>query len=103
MVLAGTQSWLADLFTTAAVRVACPNVAAGEAAQASFDRKLSHYRQEIPDFRNQGIHCRSLSGQQMGDRTPPSLEPCSVQQTSRPATTANTCQQNAYSGNMKFR
>ena len=32
----------------------------GGAAQAAFDRKLSHYREEIPDLRNQGIHYRTL-------------------------------------------
>ena len=67
--LTATQSRPADLFTTAAVpgrsaaldvSVASPNAAAarGDAAQAAFDRKLSDYRQEIPDLRNQGIHCR---------------------------------------------
>ena len=28
--------------------------------QASFDRKLSHHRDEISEFRNRGIHCRHL-------------------------------------------
>ena len=39
-----------------------PNAAAarGDAAQASFDRKLSHYRNEVPNLRNQGIHDRLL-------------------------------------------
>ena len=34
------------------------------------------------------------SGPQMGDRTLPPLEPCSVQETLRPAATANKCRQN---------
>ena len=34
--------------------------ARGDAAQASFDRKLSHYRNEISELRNQGIHYRPL-------------------------------------------
>ena len=66
-----TQSRQVDIFTTAAVPgrsagldvcVASPNAAAlrGDAAQASFDRKLSHYRDEISDLRNQGIHYRPL-------------------------------------------
>ena len=42
--------------------MASPNAAAdpGDAAQAAFDRKLSHYRQEISDLRNQGFHYRPL-------------------------------------------
>ena len=42
--------------------VASPNAAAarGDAAQTAFDRKLSKYRNEIPDLRNQGIHYRPL-------------------------------------------
>ena len=35
-------------------------------------------------------------GQQTGDRTLPSLEHCSMQQTSLPATTANRCRQNLF-------
>ena len=65
--LTATQSRPADLFTTTAVPgrsaaldvcVASSNAAAarGDAAQAAYDRKLSSYRQEIPDLRNQGIH-----------------------------------------------
>ena len=68
---AATQSRPTELFTTAAVpgrstaldvRVASPNAAAvrGDAAQAAFDRKLSNYRQEIPDLRNQGSLYRPL-------------------------------------------
>ena len=69
--LTGTQSRPADLFATSAapglsaaldVCVASPNAAAarGDAAQAAFDRQLSNYRHEIPDLRNQGIHCQPL-------------------------------------------
>ena len=65
------QSRSADIFTTAAVPgrsaaldvcVASSSAAAarGDAVQASFDRKLSNDRNEIPDLRNQGIHCRPL-------------------------------------------
>ena len=57
--LTETQSWLADLFTAAAVPgrsaaldvcVAPSNAAAsrGDAAQAAFDRKTSHYRSPRP-------------------------------------------------------
>ena len=59
-----------DIFTTAAVPgrgaaldvcVASSNAAAarGDSAQASFDRKLSHNRDEISELRNQDIHCPS--------------------------------------------
>ena len=54
-------SWL--IFLAALdLSVASPNAAAarGDAAQAAFYRKLSNYRQEIPDLRNQGIHYRPL-------------------------------------------
>ena len=34
--------------------------ARGDAAQAAFDRKLSHYRDEIFELRDQGIHYRPL-------------------------------------------
>ena len=34
--------------------------ARGDAAQAAFDRKLSHYRNEIGELRQQGIHYRPL-------------------------------------------
>ena len=65
--LTAPQSRTADIFTAAAVPgrsaaldvcVASPRAAAarGDTAQASFDRKLSHNRNEIPHFRNQGIH-----------------------------------------------
>ena len=42
--------------------VASPNAAeaGGDAAPAAFDRKLSDYRHEIPDLRNQRIHHRPL-------------------------------------------
>ena len=67
--LTASQSRPADLFTAAAVpgRSAALDVCAassneasarGDTAQAAFDRKLFTYRHEIPDFRNQGIHCR---------------------------------------------
>ena len=71
--LTATHSRPADLFTTAAVpgRSAAldvcvaslhASVARRDAAQAAFDRKLSHCRQEIPDVRNQGVHHRPLVG-----------------------------------------
>ena len=58
-------------FTTAAVPgrsaaldvcAASPNAAAarGDAAQAAFDRKISQYKQQIPDLRGQGILYRPL-------------------------------------------
>ena len=42
--------------------VVCSIAAAarGGAAQAAFDRKLSHYRNEIGELRQQGIHDRPL-------------------------------------------
>ena len=65
-----SQSKPADILTTAAVtgRGAALDVcvassiaaARGDAAQASFDRKLSHYRNEIVERRQQGIHYRPL-------------------------------------------
>ena len=69
--LTATQSRPDDLFTTAAVPgrsaaldvfVDSPNAAAarGDAAQAAFDSKLSNYRHEIPDLRDQAIHYRPL-------------------------------------------
>ena len=43
------------------VCVASPNAAAArDAAQASFDRKLSNHRNVILELRNKGIHCRPL-------------------------------------------
>ena len=63
--LTATQSRPADLFATAAVpgRSAALDVCVGStkaAAQAALDRKLSNYRQEIPDLCNQSIRYRSL-------------------------------------------
>ena len=66
-----SQSRPADIFTTAAVpgRSAALDVclasstagaARGDAAQAAFDRKLSCYRNEIVELRQQGIHYRPL-------------------------------------------
>ena len=65
-----TQSRSSDLFATAVpgrsaaldVCVASSNAAAArrDAAQALFDRKLSHYRQQIPDIRGEGILYRLL-------------------------------------------
>ena len=70
--LTESQSRPADLFITVAfggrtaaldMCVASPNAAAArrEAAQAVFDRKLSHCRQQIPDLRSQGILDRPLT------------------------------------------
>ena len=69
--LTASQSRPADIFTTAAVPgrsaatdvcVASPSAAAarGDAAQASFDRKFSHFRDEISDSRDRGTHNRPL-------------------------------------------
>ena len=69
--LTETESRPADLFPTApvpgrsaALEVCVPSsnaaAARGDAAQAAFDRKLSSYRQEIPDLRCQGILYRPL-------------------------------------------
>ena len=66
--LTATQSRPADGFRTAAVPgrsaaldvcVASPNAARGpHRRHLTFDRKLSNCRNEIPDLRNQCIHCR---------------------------------------------
>ena len=69
--LTASQSRPADISTAAAVpgRSAALDVcvassiaaaARGDAAQAAFDRKLSHYRNEIGELRQQNIHLRSL-------------------------------------------
>ena len=67
--LTATQSRAADLslplLSQDAVRpwvcAASPNAAAARGdAQAAFDRKLSDYRHQVPDLRNQGIHHRPL-------------------------------------------
>ena len=69
--LTASQSRPADIFTTTAVPgrsaaldvcIASSNAAAarGDAAQAAFDRTLSHYSREIPELQNQGIHYRPL-------------------------------------------
>ena len=69
--LTATQSRPADIFTIAAVPgrsaaldvcVASSNAAAarGDAAQAAFDRRRSHYGNEISELRDQGIHYRPL-------------------------------------------
>ena len=66
-----SQSRPPDIFTTAAVPgrsatldvcVASSIAAAArrDAAQAAFDRKLLHYRNEIGDLRQHGIHNRPL-------------------------------------------
>ena len=71
-----------DVRATSSYEVA----ARGDAAQASFDRKLSHYRDEISEVRNQGIHCRTLL-------------------TLSPVGTANRCRRTRSSadGNMKHK
>ena len=61
-----SQSRPANIFTTAVpgrsaaldVCVASSTAAAarGDGAQAAFDRKLPHYRNEIGELRQQGIH-----------------------------------------------
>ena len=70
--LTASQSWPADMFTAAAVpgRSAALDVcvassdaaaaAAGDAAQAASPRKLSHYRDEISELRDQNFHFRPL-------------------------------------------
>ena len=69
--LTASQSRAADIFTTAGVpgRSAALDVcvassiaaaARRDATQAAFDRKLTHYRNEIGDLRQQHIHYRPL-------------------------------------------
>ena len=105
--LTASQCMPADVFTTAAVPgrgaaldscVASPNAAAarGDAAQASFDRKLSHYRDEISDLRTPK-HSLSTSclDCRRGDHTRPSREHCRTLQTLHPAGTASRCRRNS--------
>ena len=70
--LTASQPRPADIFTSAAVPersaaldvcVCVASIAAaarGDAAQAAFDRKLSQYRNEIGELRQQGTHYRPL-------------------------------------------
>ena len=69
--LTASQSRPADILTTAAVPrrsaaldwCVASSVAAtarGDAAQAAYDRKLTHYRSEIGELRQQNIHHRPL-------------------------------------------
>ena len=77
--LTASQSRPADIFTTAAVprRSAALDVcvassvaaaACGEAAQAAFDRKLSHYRNEFGELRRV-FSTVLFCGRRMDDRT----------------------------------
>ena len=83
------------------VCVASSNAAAarGDAAQAAFHRKLSAYRQEIPDLRNQGIHYRPLVWTADGRARP------AVTRTLVLVGTASRCRRNHSSagGSMKFK
>ena len=69
--LTEAQSRQADLFAAGGVPgrsaaldvcVASSTAAAarGDAAQAAFDRKISHYRHQVPDLRGQGVIYRPL-------------------------------------------
>ena len=104
-----TQSWSSDLFATAVpgrsaaldVCVASSNAAAArrDAAQALFDRKLSHYRQQIPDIRGEGILYRLLVWTADARPHPAvtrTLVCSSLQQTSQHAATVNKCGQNPF-------
>ena len=71
------------LFTNAAAR--------GDAAQASFDRKLSTTGMISQTCETRVFTIEVLCGQRTGDRTQPSLEHCSLQRTSHPAGAANRC------------
>ena len=104
--LPASQSRPSDIFSTAAVPgrnvdvcVASSIAAAapGDAALAAFDRKLSYYRNESVELRQQGIHCRHFFGQRMDDRTQASLERFSTQQTLPPAGTGSRCRRNHFS------
>ena len=61
-----------------------------DAAQAAFNREISHYRREIPDLRAQGILYRPLVW--TADGRPP--EPCNTQQTLQRAATVSKGQPN---------
>ena len=87
------------------VRVAsCIAAAArGDAAQAAFDRKLSHYRNEIGELRQQGIQYRPPVRPRTGDRIQPSLERFGTRQTSPPVETDSISRRNPFiaGGNTK--
>ena len=72
------------------VCVASSNATAAleDAAQAAFDRKLSHYRHQIRDLRGQGSSTALWSERMMGGHTQRSHEPCNMQQTSHYAAIA---------------
>ena len=90
--LTASQARRADSLTAVAVpgRSAAMDVcvassiaaaARGDAAQTAFDRKLSHYRNEIGEMRHRGIHYRPLV---WTGRIQPSRERFSTRQTSPP-------------------
>ena len=72
--------------------------ARGDAAQAAFDRKLSHCGNEIEELRQQGIHYRPLVWTADGrcGRAAASSQRFSMRQTSPPAGTGGSCRRNPF-------
>ena len=64
--------------------------ARGDAAQEASDRKLSHYRNEIGELRQQNIHCRPLVGTADG-RPHPAVQRSSTRQTSPTKSKSLSC------------
>ena len=108
--LTEAQSRPADLFNTAAVpgRSAALDVCVcvwhlplqlqpeGDAAQAAFDRKISHYRHEISDLRGRSF-AAPWCGQQTVAHAQQLPQPCSTPQTLQRSVMVNKCQQNLFS------
>ena len=113
--LTASQSRPADILTTAAVPrhsaaldvcAASSIIAAaarGDAAQAAFDRKLSHYRNEIGELMQQGIHFHPLVWTADGRPRPAFTRTFSTRQTSPPAERGSICRRNPFiaGGNTK--
>ena len=67
----------------------------GDAAQAAFDRKLSHCRNEIGELQQQ-FTSDLLFGRRTGDHTQLSLERFSMRQTLPPVGTGSKCLRNHF-------
>ena len=110
--LTASQSRPADIFTTAAVlgRSASLDVCVASSKEETPRRRrlIANYHTTETKFRNYATRAftNDLSyGQQTGDQTQPSLQHCSVQQTSHPARMALRCRRNRFNtdGNTKFK
>ena len=69
--------------------------ARGDAAQAAFDRKISHYRREIPELRAPDIVHRHLLWTADSRPHPADTRTYNTQQTLQRAATVSKCQQKA--------